>query len=73
MESKILLSEAVENKDRRFGSNLIYHPAVVIKENGEEVNALFSESQITVAMMRAERNPEDIPEDKTFWQSFFGR
>lgn len=72
MKSKILLSEKVENLDRRFGSNVTYYPATVTDENGNEKNALFSESQITVAILRAERNPEDIPEDKTFWQAIFG-
>lgn len=72
MESKILLSEKVENKDRRFGANVTYYPATITDENGDKKKALFSESQITVAILRAERNPEDIPEDKTFWQSIFG-
>jgi len=72
MKSKIILSEAVENKDRRFGSNLQYLPAVIEYESGETASALFTEDQISVAIDRAGRNPEDIPEDKTFWQSLFG-
>jgi len=67
MDSKILLKEAVHNSERRFGSTNIYYPVKVITANGDEVNALFTEDQIDIAAERATRNPEDIPEDQSFW------
>jgi hypothetical protein len=71
MKSKIYLGEKVDNKERKFGSALGYCPALIIDEDGTESNALFTKEQLDVAIARAERNPEDIPE-KTIWQSFFG-
>lgn len=71
MKNKIYLSEKVENKDRKFGESLEYCPSVIVDEDGTESNALFTKEQIGVAIARADRNPEDIPE-KTVWQSLFG-
>ena len=71
MKSKIYLNEEVVNKDRRFGSALTYFPVIIIDEYGDEVEALFTETQIKDAKYRAKRNPEDIPEDLTFWERLF--
>jgi len=62
MRSEIDTSERVENEDRRFGSWRHYYPAMI---DGEP--ALFTKDQLEVAKERAQRNPEDIPEDRTFW------
>jgi len=72
MDSKIIMGEVVDNKERRFGSWKEYYPCKVLKSNGEEKNALFTQDQIEQAIDRAERNPEDIPEDQTFWDWLFG-
>ena len=74
MESKIVIDEAVENKERKFGSNTKYYPAEIIISSklGYTEYALFTREQIDVAMKRAERNPEDIEKDETFWEWLFG-
>lgn len=71
MKSKIYLKEIVNNKDRKFGSTLAYYPIRIEDEDGVVANALFTKSQIDKAIIRADRNPEDIP-DKTVWQIIFG-
>ncbi len=70
MKSKIHLAEKVENKDRRFGSQLEYFPVMVAYSGGETSPALFTKSQIEKAIARAERNPEDIP-GESFWEKLF--
>jgi hypothetical protein len=67
MESKIVLEESIINTERRFGSNTNYYPAIVTNTDGVEANALFTKDQIDIAIERAERNPEDIAKDQTFW------
>ncbi len=61
LESKIVTTEEVDNKERRFGSNLSYYPAYVVSVDGDEVPALFTEAQIEEAIDRATANPEDMP------------
>ena len=70
MDSVIELKEVVENKDRRFGSNIYYYPCEIVLKSGKKENALFTESQILKAIERATRNPEDMPE-KSFWEILF--
>ena len=74
MESKIMMDEAVDNKDRRFGSTNTYFPCMVKNQDGTTSNALFTIDQIITAVARANMNPEDIPEDKRSWleKIFFG-
>lgn len=71
MKSKIILTEEVDNKDRKFGSSQTYYPVHIITESGTEINALFTDDQIATAIQRALRNPEDIPED-SIWEAIFG-
>lgn len=71
MDSEIRLDELVENKDRKFGANNYYYPCKIVFDNGDEFNALFTKDQIEVAIERAYRNPEDMPE-KSFWELLFG-
>jgi len=73
MKSKIFLEEEVKNKERRFGSDSFYIPVIIVNTDGyngtpSEKPALFTNSQIDVATERAARNPEDIPEDITFFE-----
>lgn len=72
MNSTIKLTEQVENKDRKFGSALAYYPAVIVDEDGNKFNALFTAGQIERAVNRAEKNPEDIPGKTTWLTKIFG-
>lgn len=72
MKSKILLEEIVNNKDRQFGAADEYYPCKLINEDGVETDALFTFDQLAVAVRRANKNPEDMPEDPTFWGKIFG-
>lgn len=71
MDSIIELKEVVDNHDRRFGSNTEYFPCKIVLIDGTIKNALFTQSMIDNAISRAERNPEDIPQDMSFWASLF--
>ena len=73
IESRICKVEQVPNQDRRFGSNLVYYPAQVEELTGQQLPALFTANEIEVAIARAKRNPEDVPEDKTLWDVLLGR
>ncbi len=68
MKSQIYLKEELQNKERKFGSNLNYYPAKVHLVDGKEMSALFTLDQIKDAMERAMRNPEDLPKEHS---SFF--
>lgn len=73
MDSKLKKNEVVENKDRHFGSNLVYFPCMIETEHGTEEPALFTEDQIKIAINRAKINPEDIEEAKKgFLEEIFG-
>ena len=66
MESVIRIDEVVENTERKFGSSKYYYPCQIVNEDGELVNALFTQDQINDAIFRPEKNPEDMP-DVSFW------
>ncbi len=71
VKSQIFLKEEVKNKERIFGSTDKYFPVIIIDQNSEKQTALFTQNQIREAINRAKRNPEDIPENITFWKSLF--
>ncbi len=71
VKSEIFLKEEVENKERIFGSTDKYFPVIIVNQNNEKQTALFTKNQIREAIDRAKRNPEDIPENITFWKSLF--
>lgn len=71
MKNIIDVNESVKNKDRKFGACLNYIPSNILI-HGKEEKALFTMNELQVAIDRAKRNPEDIKEDKTFWESLFG-
>ena len=74
IESQISLDEHVENKERKFGAAVTYYPVFVIDEMGRKVPALFTQSQIDIAVQRAMFNTEDIPvAKKSFFESLFGK
>jgi hypothetical protein len=62
VDSRIVLSEQIDNTERRFGSNEIYYPAFMSKTEDREggVALLFTENELRIAAERAEKNPEDI-------------
>lgn len=62
IESEIKLEEKVGNKERRFGEDTEYFPVYVTTENGEPVPALFTGNQLKVAIKRAKKNMEDMPD-----------
>ena len=71
MKSKVYIEDFVENKDRKFGSNLGWYAAEIIGKKGEKIPAFFTEADIRDAVIRAQKNPEDVPE-KSFFQNLFG-
>ncbi len=59
MKSNIHMDDVQVNRDRRFGAEGIYYPAMVHRK-GAAVPALFTEAQIKEAIRRAAANPEDV-------------
>lgn len=60
MKSIIHRYEVLANRERKFGADGIYYPAI-IRGNGGDVRALFTEEQLQAAIDRAAANPEDWP------------
>jgi hypothetical protein len=58
--SQILMSEGVENTERKFGSANRYYPAYVNRA-GRWEPALFTRGELLDAIDRATVNPEDVP------------
>jgi hypothetical protein len=52
--------KVVENKDRKFGSNLEYYQIDVIWIDGSTKNLLFTRDNIDDAMVRSYKNTEDL-------------
>ncbi len=69
-QSKILFENKVDNTERTFGSATEYHPVKVVRAEGDEVWAMFTENEINKAIARADKNKEDIPQ--SVWQRIFG-
>jgi len=72
IDSKLIVKEMVPNTNRMFGSQAEYFPIYVEQENGDLVPALFTKSQIEVAIKRATQNKEDVPKRNTFLSFIFG-
>ncbi len=61
----------VENKGRVFGANKEYIFTILEDSDGENETAyLFSGTQLEVAKIRAERNPEDLLKKDRFTDWF---
>lgn len=78
IKSKIILSEVVKNKDRKFGAAPEYYPAMIEYDSGGVAPVLFTNNDIDKARKRASDNPEDIPVCETkrpvsMWEFIFGR
>ena len=72
MKSKIYLNDIVENKDRKFGSNNQYVVCNIEFEDGRVLPAMFTLSNIELAINRSNKNPEDIPKKESWWTNIFG-
>lgn len=59
--SRVIRSEVLANRDRKFGADGIYYPAMIHGNSGS-FRALFTEEQLQQAIDRASANPEDWPE-----------
>lgn len=53
---------ATENKGRKWNEASVYYP-VELEVNGEPMWFMFTENQLNTAKQRADRNPEDIPQN----------
>jgi hypothetical protein len=58
--SVLYWSDAVENTERRFGSDNRYFLAYVIDTDGVPKAAAFTRDELLVAMRRGRANPEDM-------------
>ena len=72
MELQVL--DVADREGREIVSNLRIKtvPAIVVDNEGNETEVLFTRAQLKEARERAVMNPEDFPE-KTLWEHFFGR
>lgn len=70
--NKLYLQNTVENTERKFGSNTKYVYAEVVFEDGQVLPAMFTMSNIEIAIDRANKNKEDIPKEETWWTKYFG-
>lgn len=61
MKSRIVLADAVANRNRRFGAAPFYYPAEIDRGGGRIDPALFTPDQLADAVARAQDNPEDVP------------
>lgn len=73
MASKSVLykDEAVENRGRKFGSAIEYFPCWIVRRDGTQVPALFTQYSIQEAVARAASNPEDMPEMAKWLERIF--
>ena len=62
VRSKLDVTDAVTNKDRRFGQTDRYYP-VVIEQCSRRYKALFTKAEIMRATQRAHANVTDWPQD----------
>lgn len=69
MKSRIYINDAVKNQDKEVMAADQYFPCIIVI-NGYDKAALFTRSQIRVAIDRARKNPEDIPKE-SFIRKFF--
>lgn len=54
---------ATNNKERKWNEASVYYP-VELEVEGKPVWFMFTEHQLNTAKKRAERNPEDIPQEE---------
>ena len=72
MKSKIYLADVVQNTERKFGSNGSYVYCDIEFEDGRILPAMFTFSNVEIAIDRANKNKEDIPKNESWWKRIFG-
>lgn len=70
IKSKLFLNEVVKNSKPKINSDSEYYGAYVVLADGTVKPALFTDFDITKAITRAEKNPEDMPKQ---YKSLFHR
>ena len=74
IKSKILLNEKLNNKDKKFGAANEYYQAFIYDESDTETFALFTKHEISQAIKRGNKNPEDqgcsFKSQKRWWKIF---
>jgi len=72
MKSRIYARELQENKDKHRNAKLHYYPAIFEMQDGKQHRLLFTEKELAKAEERADKNPEDFPEEsnKAWWMFF---
>lgn len=58
----------VVNQDPKPTANKSYYAIRLQLPDGKEISALFTESQVAQAVLRAKKNPEDVPEASSIFQ-----
>lgn len=66
-KSIIYLSSIVENKNAHRLANGEYYLVYVSDDEGILFPALFTQREVSQAMLRAEKNPEDAPRATIGW------
>jgi len=61
MSNRIGDVKTVENTKKHFAANKQYNYIRVELENGKELQLLFTDNEMKRAIIRAEKNPEDLP------------
>ena len=70
IRSEIVRKEKVDNFDRRGNESDYYYP-VYINDGKEHRFALFTESELTKALERGRKNPEDTVPRAEYWLTRF--
>lgn len=74
LDSKLFVSDKLQNTERKFGASLEYFPCAIILADGTVRPAFFTENMLKVAMETADKNIEDHGDlfDKSFLETVFG-
>lgn len=62
--------QKVDNKEQHWAANAKYNFIRVQTPEGKELPLLFTDKEIARALVRAQRNPEDLPTVNTFRNLF---
>lgn len=72
MKGKMYVEETVENTERKFGENQSWIACDVVGADSTVKMGFFTHDQVEKAIIRASKNPEDIPKP-SFWEKVFGK
>ena len=71
IKGRIFLTDAVDNKQHKFGENSGYINVIVVGKYGTETTGMLTWHDIAQAITRAQKNPEDLPLKKSCWAWFW--